>query len=1258
MSDGPNIPDSLLWQRDQGRVVFLCGAGVSMSVGMPSFLELTRRVLDYFDPPEKTIDEIWGANIEPSRPLDQVFHWLYQEFGRKEVSAQVAEILKANSDTEYKAYNYHKVIARISSDMEGRPQVVTTNFDHLFESTLANTARRYYEPPDLPDLSLGTPLKGIIYLHGRLPNSTEEEHSYVLSSADFGRAYLAEGWATKFVQSLLRSYTVVMVGYQAEDPPMRYLLEGLNLDERSDRSHLYAFDIGKPEEVESKWRDRGVTAIAYEDHPLLWSSLKTWAERADNPRKWKSGIVVTAQQGPSKLQSHERGQVAHLLRTTSGARLFAEADPSPSAEWLAVLDANCRSGKPWKSSHMGDDEEFDPLDTYGLDGDPCREKNADLPNRDLPNREFDNILALRPGELPRHHYSDNSIGSSPRIESIPPRLEYLYAWIIKHLDSPVTAWWALRQNSLHPFLTKNLERALLYNQLQPEAALTWELILEYQKNGKRPDFILGPLKLKRRIEKYGWVSSTLRHFQADMAPTLAYELPISKMAAQPPQESWEDIALEDIGRWSVKFQKINKEELEVPDEIIARIFRIAEGHLHIAEEFFQNLKPRYSTPFTCYPAELGHQGEGQETINWFIKLFRQLTEVDPERARGHALTWSSEDRYYFRKLKLFAYKVSTLFTGDEAAQLTLNISLEGFWDKDTKWEVLFLIRDRWKEMSEVNQLGIIDRLLRGQDHPDTCTEEENAKRSCSYLKWLKLNGIPIPTQLQEEVSQLAYRFPEISDEYVRSLSTPQHSEFRTIVSDYSYDALINLPLEEIVECSQQGTQRVFGELKERRPFSGLVKHAPRKALAAVSLHARRKEYSSVLWTELISHWPDNVTPRLLRVFVHRLIRLPHNSILQVSYALADWIRIRLVDVFYLDANLTWTLVDRLIDSIEADPDNLARSALSDAKIEGHAQRSRRTLNHALNGSVGKTTSGLLKVLESMNLKPGEGIPGNLRNRLDRLTSLEGEGGDHAVSILFKHIVPLYNFDPDWSKNSILPWLDLKSKNSEPAWSGLIYAEDDMPQEVLLKIKENLSELLPKMDKWGWPDEENRAITRHMIFLAIFKKGFNIGLSERETRRCLQAMSEKQREHTVNFLGQIGREEENGWFGHVIPFIETVWPKELKFRTTNLTTSWLLILSFSGSMFPEVLKTVQRFLVPLETGPNWLYWFSNASHEEGCLADLYPGDMLTLLDTLISENTTELVFYEVRDILTSIREANPDLVNDKRYLRLINLAEST
>jgi hypothetical protein len=46
-TNGPNIPDELLVARDEGRVVFFCGAGVSRAkVGLKDFIGLARAVSD------------------------------------------------------------------------------------------------------------------------------------------------------------------------------------------------------------------------------------------------------------------------------------------------------------------------------------------------------------------------------------------------------------------------------------------------------------------------------------------------------------------------------------------------------------------------------------------------------------------------------------------------------------------------------------------------------------------------------------------------------------------------------------------------------------------------------------------------------------------------------------------------------------------------------------------------------------------------------------------------------------------------------------------------------------------------------------------------------------------------------------------------------------------------------------------------------------------------------------------------------------
>ena len=286
----------------------------------------------------------------------------------------------------------HETILRLSKGADGKPQIVTTNFDLLFERAERAAGRKLktYVPPALPDLANGQPLNGLVYLHGRINSRIkrgEGRQGFVVSSSDFGRAYLAEGWATRFIRELLDQYTVILLGYSANDPPVRYLLQGLHSQRRGSLAKLFAFDRGTEEEVLPRWRDIGVhqhQALAYpgidDDHSALWDTLSAWADRADDPSVWRQRIVDLARTGPRNLEPYERGQVASLVRTEVGAKLFADADPPPPGEWLCVFDRNFRYGEVGIQS---DDSQpaFDPLIEYSLDDDP--------PRRPPENRQSD-----------------------------------------------------------------------------------------------------------------------------------------------------------------------------------------------------------------------------------------------------------------------------------------------------------------------------------------------------------------------------------------------------------------------------------------------------------------------------------------------------------------------------------------------------------------------------------------------------------------------------------------------------------------------------------------------------------------------------------------------------------------------------------------------------------------------------------------------------------------------------------------------------
>lgn len=487
LPNGLNIPDELLEARDRGNVVFLCGAGVSSPAGMPNFLELAKYVVEEQGAPQdaesRKLLSMWDDEDIPedARPsLDQIFNLLQQkEYAPGEIiDYLIAKRLRTKPKT---CVSTHETILRLSKGADGKPQIVTTNFDLLFERAAGRKLKKYV-PPALPDLANGQSLNGLVYLHGRINSRIkrgEGRQGFIISSSDFGRAYLAEGWATRFIRDLLDQYTVILLGYSANDPPVRYLLQGLHTQRRGSRARLFAFDSGTEEEVLPRWRDNGVRVLAYpatdDSHSALWDTLSAWADRADDPLAWRQRIVDLARKGPRNLEPYERGQVASLVRTDVGAKMFANADPPPPGEWLCVFDRNFRYGEVGIQS---DDSQpaFDPFTEYSLDDDPPRPPE----NWRRTDPLGDDLLSLKPTD--RRINDDTRLAKNGRhwTEPLSFRLFHLARWIAKIAHEPVVPWWAARYSSLHPKLLDEIEWRVerAADELPCLVRLTWRLLTE------------------------------------------------------------------------------------------------------------------------------------------------------------------------------------------------------------------------------------------------------------------------------------------------------------------------------------------------------------------------------------------------------------------------------------------------------------------------------------------------------------------------------------------------------------------------------------------------------------------------------------------------------------------------------------------------------------------------------------------------------------------------------------------------------------
>jgi hypothetical protein len=291
LEKGGDIPNELIRAVNDGGAVFLCGAGVSFGVGLPSFRRLTEQIYErldilWDDEPAETTAMTAEQFDRALRSLEKRTHFPRTE---SRVREAVSQILVAPSCP----LPDHLALLKLSRDTDGRPKLLTTNFDMLFEH--AAKAGGFDKVPSHAGKSLPKPGghrdHGIFHLHGRIGDTSLliEPSDLVLTSADFGDAYLRDGWASQYIEDRMRLESLVLVGYAAEDPAMRLLLETLDADRDRfrDLKSVYAMDKSSPSSA-SVWKAKGIIPIEFATFDDMYANLSEWAVYAMNPTGYRA----------------------------------------------------------------------------------------------------------------------------------------------------------------------------------------------------------------------------------------------------------------------------------------------------------------------------------------------------------------------------------------------------------------------------------------------------------------------------------------------------------------------------------------------------------------------------------------------------------------------------------------------------------------------------------------------------------------------------------------------------------------------------------------------------------------------------------------------------------------------------------------------------------------------------------------------------------------------------------------------------------
>jgi hypothetical protein len=823
IANGPAIPDELLVARDEGEVILFCGAGVSQGKArLPGFAGLAREVTRSLGSAQDSAARALLDKALRLKPMpgvgglvatDRVFGLLEREFEVSDIRAAVAQAIRPAPGV---MLDDHRVLLDLAT-FGGVTRLVTTNFDRLFEA--CEPALRSAGPPSLPDPVSDREFQGIVHLHGRVDAEyrSSEDEEFVVSSADFGRAYLTDRWATRFIQRLLSRFQILFIGYSADDPPVQYLLEGLNL-RAGTRNRLYAFQSGAHGSAIAQWEHRGVQAISFDSgsgFSPLWDTLQAWAERARDRKAWIDAALSRAAPGPMHVAPHERGQIAHILSTREGARDVASAPQALGAEWLFVGDPAQRYATPIRATQInGTAPPVDPFEGLCLDSDPSPEPfdpQDSLRERSIPE---DAIDILQPNVLDRvqgkHSFRAPVRGSMSHFTAeLSPRLVHIGTWLRRVAQQPLALWWAAHQPGLHPSIIDGIERALVH---EPQRFLApvlrgWRMLLSAWVD-RRIDPMMQKYEIEQRARQEGWTASLVRDLAGLYRPTLV----VGPALGIPHPLTWADEAPpDDVVHVDVDYPRPH-EGVAVPDNFLAYAVECFRSNLDLAvalerevsgvdEVYLQTSRGPDVGP------ELSEDTYGiTGHVIHFQNLITRLASIDPEAASNQIRSWPIRDEYVFARLRIWAAG-KRLLSPEGAGETFLALSDRVFWGPVHEGDLLYAIRDCWHRLPLNNREALERRLQTGSYPSEAFAPAEREKLSgytrLSRLHWLSTQGIRFTFDVDGAMRALRSVAPDWTTQAGDAAADSNIPQVTHVSVDSSPDSLLKTPIPEILRRAQE-----------------------------------------------------------------------------------------------------------------------------------------------------------------------------------------------------------------------------------------------------------------------------------------------------------------------------------------------------------------------------------------------------------------------------------------------------------------------
>lgn len=1226
VSNGPDIPNSLIQAHEDEKVVFFCGAGISCQAGLPTFEKLVNEIYDK--------SRVERTSEEKELSLDTQLNLLAQKIPELEIRRALGEALIPNLSLPGAKDTHRALLELGKSKSSGALRLITTNYDRMFHIVSAEDKKdlKFYSAPLLPIPKVSS-WDGLVFLHGLLPDPPNNSslNQLIVTSSDFGLAYLTERWASRFLTELFKNYEVCFIGYKLSDPVLRYIVDALASDRRHGENTppTWAFvscEPSKEAEVEATWKAKGINPILYtvpdsdkKDHSALHNTICKWAATYRDGITSKANIVQTyAPIHPSKStpQDNFAGRMLWAISDPSGwpVKQFSEFEPLPALEWL--LDVFSK-----KTFSRND------LIQFGIKNISDFDKN------------FKFSLIQRP--TLSSAYSSMQLVSNNRSDTeLDPIMKAIGHWLTRHLGDPRLLFWVIENGgTLNPFWRGQIVEKLNdieRNNDKPEA--------QQQKNS--PDHLLitlWHLLLDNKIycneyffNFFSWKNAFRskglnRHLKFELLKSLSPKVKVSTsqyVRNHINKENWEknttfDLVLADpsISTLLKDFSQDANWKKALPHLLIDIQALLLEA-LEIMSDLDQAddiLDPSWSAMPSIEPH---YQNRGFYKWTILVELLRdawlETLGKDVTLARNIAQNWFNLPYLTFKRLALFAASQNECIRPECWIEWLLNNNAKYLWLSSVKREVMRLLTLQSSYLSSNDKAKLELAILAGP--------VERGQIGNDYDIWLRLkkmqsSGVALDDNSLKKLDAISSKYPNLSS------SNPQEKEefsfWMSLPGDVDHD--IELKKSQEVPKSKELLVKWLRTNNEQDAhywssgWRNVCRSEMHECISALVDLAHENIFQPIYWDIAIQTWSeDELLLQSYKFLPETLKALSNNFLVKILQSISHWL-FSISKTSIENITPIVELISKLLDAIEsATPEDNTTFSLFDA------------INHP----VGVIAESIFNICFELKPSDGDKLPSNLLPLFNKFIISGNTSFRYAKSILAINTIYLYRLDEMWTKEKLLPLLDWKTNGDEAkyVWQGFLWSPRIF-QPLLVHIKKSFLETPNHYDKLG---ECASSFANFLTFAAI--EGVE-GYETREWSEAIKRLPQSGIDESAKLLPRLlttNKERHTEyWTNRVIPFWENIWPKELKYYSKSVIESLCLLCIYSDNLFQSALIEVGPYLEPIEKP---VFIIEELQNLELCAK--FPDDSLCFLGKIIERKHHSI--HGLKECLEKIKLAKPEL----------------